>query len=110
METYEYFRVFYPNISDNFLNPICFTQKYYYTIPGSHGDGHPTNTETPLVVWGAGIRKPSPASPEDYGDDEAMFVDQHEHHPPTPSGWGLGDFERVDVNQGDIAPLMVMGS
>ncbi|MCO5610597.1 hypothetical protein L7F22_064836 [Adiantum nelumboides] len=83
-----------------------FTADHGMSEKGSHGDGHPANTETPLVVWGAGVRQPSPASPEDYGDDEAKFVDQHEHHPPTPSGWGLGDIERVDVNQGDIAPLM----
>lgn len=83
-----------------------FTADHGMSEKGSHGDGHPTNTETPLVVWGAGVRKPSPASPEDYGDDEPKFVDQYEHHPPTPSSWGLGDIERVDVNQGDIAPLM----
>ncbi|MCO5576567.1 hypothetical protein L7F22_030379 [Adiantum nelumboides] len=83
-----------------------FTADHGMSEKGSHGDGHPANTETPLVVWGAGVRRPSPASPEDYGDDEAKFVDQHEHHPLTPSSWGLGDLERVDVNQGDIAPLM----
>ncbi|KAI5067181.1 hypothetical protein GOP47_0017709 [Adiantum capillus-veneris] len=83
-----------------------FTADHGMSEKGSHGDGHPANTETPLVVWGAGVRKPSPASPEDYGDDEAKFVDQHEHHPTTPPSWGLGDLERVDVNQGDIAPLM----
>ncbi|KAH7279795.1 hypothetical protein KP509_37G037300 [Ceratopteris richardii] len=83
-----------------------FTADHGMSDKGSHGDGHPANTETPLVVWGSGVRRPSPASPEDYEDDDTKFVDQHERHPPTPLGWGLRDIERVDVNQGDIAPLM----
>lgn len=87
-----------------------FTADHGMSDKGSHGDGHPANTETPLVAWGAGVRKPSPASPEDYADDDFSFIDEHDHHMPTPSSWGLGDVERVDVNQGDIAPLMVMGS
>lgn len=63
-------------------------------LTGSHGDGHPTNTETPLVAWGAGIKHPKPASTSN-------------HCIPTPTEWGLNDIERVDVDQADIAPLMV---
>lgn len=29
------------------------------------------------------------------------------HDMPTPTEWGLNTVERVDVNQADIAPLMV---
>jgi len=58
---------------------------------GSHGDGNPENTRTPLVVWGAGAQPPSPALVRD------EFLEE----------WGLGAFERKDVEQADIAPLMV---
>lgn len=74
---------------------------------GSHGDGDPQNTETPIVVWGSGVRGPEMASPEDDVDDGALFVDQHTHHEKTPDSWGLKNVERTDINQGDIAPLMV---
>lgn len=74
---------------------------------GSHGDGDPQNTETPIVVWGSGVRGPESATPEDDVDDGVLFVDQHSHHEKTPDSWGLKNVERTDINQGDIAPLMV---
>lgn len=60
---------------------------------GSHGDGHPDNTETPLIVWGAGISKPR----------KLVVTDENE----PSSVWGIESVERVDVEQADIAPLMV---
>ncbi|KAK9113910.1 hypothetical protein Syun_020707 [Stephania yunnanensis] len=73
---------------------------------GSHGDGHPTNTDTPLVAWGAGVKHPRRVSRGIYFDDGFRFIDDHVHHMPTPIEWGLSGIERVDVNQADIAPLM----
>ena len=79
---------------------------------GSHGDGHPTNTDTPLVVWGAGVKHPKPISSSSHGDGHSdcgtRFVDDHLHDTATPKEWGLHGIERVDVNQADIAPLMVL--
>ncbi|OMP08762.1 Sulfatase [Corchorus olitorius] len=84
-----------------------FTADHGMSDKGSHGDGHPSNTDTPLVAWGAGIRYPKPTSGEDHSDHVLRFVDEHLHDTPTPKEWGLDGIERVDVNQADIAPLMV---
>lgn len=78
------------------------------SLIGSHGDGHPSNTDTPLVAWGAGIKHPKPITRRDHSDHVLRFVDEHLHDTPTPKEWGLDGIERVDVNQADIAPLMVV--
>ncbi|XP_002517397.2 GPI ethanolamine phosphate transferase 1 isoform X2 [Ricinus communis] len=83
-----------------------FTADHGMSDKGSHGDGHPSNTDTPLVVWGAGVKYPKPISGADHSDHEFRFVDEHAPDMPTPVDWGLNGIERVDVNQADIAPLM----
>ncbi|KAK9090504.1 hypothetical protein Sjap_023681 [Stephania japonica] len=83
-----------------------FTADHGMSDKGSHGDGHPTNTDTPLVAWGAGVKHPRRVSRGIYFDDGFRFIDDHVHHMPTPIDWGLSGVERVDVNQADIAPLM----
>lgn len=83
-----------------------FTADHGMSDKGSHGDGHPTNTDTPLVVWGAGVQHPKPISETNHSDCGFLFIDEHAHDMPTPSEWGLNGIERVDVNQADIAPLM----
>ncbi|KAK9272092.1 hypothetical protein L1049_002461 [Liquidambar formosana] len=83
-----------------------FTADHGMSDKGSHGDGHPSNTDTPLVAWGAGVKYPRPMSSSNHSDDGFRFVDEHLHDMPTPKEWGLNGLERVDVNQADIAPLM----
>lgn len=60
------------------------------------------------MAWGAGIREPERLLHSRGSDDGFRFVDDHKHHMPTPVDWGLAGIERVDVNQADIAPLMVI--
>ncbi|KAK3086188.1 hypothetical protein FSP39_014966 [Pinctada imbricata] len=61
---------------------------------GSHGAGHPSETLTPLVMWGAGVRGPNrPGNAEEYKDGFSQV-------------WSLGGIGRKDVQQADIAPLM----
>uniref|UniRef100_A0A2P2KTQ4 GPI ethanolamine phosphate transferase 1 n=1 Tax=Rhizophora mucronata TaxID=61149 RepID=A0A2P2KTQ4_RHIMU len=83
-----------------------FTADHGMSDKGSHGDGHHSNTDTPLVVWGAGVKYPRTTSSGNHHDHSSRFVDEHEHDMPTPADWGLNDIERVDVNQADIASLM----
>ncbi|KAI9303299.1 GPI ethanolamine phosphate transferase 1 [Cunninghamella echinulata] len=68
-----------------------FTADHGMNNRGGHGDGHPDNTRTPIITWGAGIRQPilSSKGHDDYSID-----------------WDLNEYERQDISQADIAPLM----
>uniref|UniRef100_A0A667YYD6 GPI ethanolamine phosphate transferase 1 n=1 Tax=Myripristis murdjan TaxID=586833 RepID=A0A667YYD6_9TELE len=71
-----------------------FTSDHGMTNWGSHGAGHPSETLTPLVVWGAGVHHAQRVTdPQSYSDGYLQ-------------DWKLEHFRRVDVNQADIAPLM----
>ncbi|ESN91299.1 hypothetical protein HELRODRAFT_108298 [Helobdella robusta] len=69
-----------------------FTSDHGMTSWGSHGAGDLTETMTPFLAWGAGIRGPllkKLRDDDDGGDD-----------------WKLNDVVRTDVNQADISALM----
>ncbi|XP_048219309.1 GPI ethanolamine phosphate transferase 1 isoform X1 [Perognathus longimembris pacificus] len=70
-----------------------FTSDHGMTDWGSHGAGHPSETLTPLVTWGAGIKYPQKVSAQHFDDE---FLKE----------WKLENWKRQDVNQADIAPLM----
>lgn len=76
---------------------IVFFFSHYKPVPlsfiGAHGDGHPDNTRTPIIAWGAGIKGPNTVHPQ--GHDEFS------------ADWQLDAYSRHDVKQADIAPLMV---
>uniref|UniRef100_A0A2N9FZC0 GPI ethanolamine phosphate transferase 1 n=1 Tax=Fagus sylvatica TaxID=28930 RepID=A0A2N9FZC0_FAGSY len=100
----------YHLVEDHFKDnrtAYIFTADHGMSDKGSHGDGHPSNTDTPLVAWGAGVKYPKPISSTNHSHCSFRFVDEHMHDAPTPIEWGLNEIERVDVNQADIAPLMV---
>ncbi|KAF9956093.1 Glycosyl phosphatidyl inositol anchor synthesis [Mortierella alpina] len=69
-----------------------FTADHGMGNRGAHGDGHPDNTRTPIIAWGAGVRGPNKVNPQ--GHDEFS------------ADWKLDAYSRHDVNQADIAPLM----
>ncbi|CAB4254621.1 similar to Saccharomyces cerevisiae YKL165C MCD4 Protein involved in glycosylphosphatidylinositol (GPI) anchor synthesis [Maudiozyma barnettii] len=71
---------------------FIFTADHGMSAFGSHGDGHPNNTRTPLVAWGAGINTPI--------KNKIPIFDNY------TESWNLGDIQRNDVKQADITPLM----
>uniref|UniRef100_A0A3P9PPP1 GPI ethanolamine phosphate transferase 1 n=1 Tax=Poecilia reticulata TaxID=8081 RepID=A0A3P9PPP1_POERE len=71
-----------------------FTSDHGMTNWGSHGAGHPSETLTPLVVWGAGVNKAQRVTEAQPYEDGYL------------KDWNLEHIRRADVNQADIAPLM----
>ncbi|XP_038077631.1 GPI ethanolamine phosphate transferase 1-like [Patiria miniata] len=61
---------------------------------GSHGAGHPHETLTPIVAWGAGVNRPAKSgNAQDYPDGFSQL-------------WKLDHLKRQDMSQADIAALM----
>uniref|UniRef100_A0A3Q4ANZ7 GPI ethanolamine phosphate transferase 1 n=1 Tax=Mola mola TaxID=94237 RepID=A0A3Q4ANZ7_MOLML len=74
-----------------------FTSDHGMTNWGSHGAGHPSETLTPLVVWGAGVQNAHRVTePQPY--DDGYLQD-----------WKLEQLRRVDVNQG-VLPLLYLNN
>ena len=75
---------------------FVFTADHGMSDWGSHGDGHPDNTRTPLIAWGSGVAKPIiTASGRANGHEDNFSAD-----------WGLDQVQRNDVDQADVAALM----
>lgn len=75
---------------------FVFTADHGMSDLGSHGDGHPDNTRTPLVAWGSGVARPQIAKEGVASGHEDGFS----------SDWGLDHIPRHDVAQADVAALM----
>ncbi|KAK3644614.1 Glycosyl phosphatidyl inositol anchor synthesis [Elasticomyces elasticus] len=73
-----------------------FTADHGMSDWGSHGDGHPDNTRTPLIAWGAGVATPNTVSSGTAAGHEDGF--SHD--------WHLDHVQRHDVAQADVATLM----
>ncbi|NXN95702.1 PIGN transferase, partial [Rhinopomastus cyanomelas] len=72
---------------------FILTSDHGMTDWGSHGAGHPSETLTPLIAWGAGVNYPQRVTSQFFEDS---FLKE----------WKLENVKRLDVNQADIAPLM----
>ncbi|KAH6132750.1 GPI ethanolamine phosphate transferase 1 [Parastagonospora nodorum] len=81
---------------DDDKTAFVFTADHGMSDWGSHGDGHPDNTRTPLVAWGAGIATPNKT--------ESGIAPGHGDK--FSSDWNLDSIERHDVDQADVAALM----
>ncbi|RYC54556.1 hypothetical protein CHU98_g11655 [Xylaria longipes] len=74
---------------------FVFTADHGMSDWGSHGDGHPDNTRTPLIAWGSGVAKPTV-----YQDGTAPGHDDYS------ADWNLAQIQRHDTQQADVAALM----
>lgn len=72
-----------------------FTSDHGMTDWGNHGAGNPSETETPLIAWGAGIGQTRLSGKDGYYDGYS-------------EAWNLSLYQRVDVKQADLAPLMAV--
>ncbi|KAL4932328.1 mannose-ethanolamine phosphotransferase MCD4 [Aspergillus undulatus] len=75
---------------------FVFTADHGMSDWGSHGDGHPDNTRTPLVAWGSGVAAPRQSQP---GVPSG-------HEDGVSAEWHLHRVQRNDVAQADVAALM----
>lgn len=80
---------------------FLFTADHGMSDWGSHGDGHPDNTRTPYIAWGAGIKRPAPM-------DRSLPSKSLEQHGTRSEnlGWTVEQKARIDVAQADLATLM----
>ncbi|KAI1120879.1 GPI ethanolamine phosphate transferase 1 [Nemania abortiva] len=74
---------------------FVFTADHGMSDWGSHGDGHPDNTRTPLIAWGSGVARPAI-----YPDGTAPGHDEYS------ADWNLTQIQRHDTQQADVAALM----
>jgi phosphatidylinositol glycan class N len=81
---------------DDGKTAFVFTADHGMSDWGSHGDGHPDNTRTPLIAWGAGVATPNKSTSGVAPGHEDGFS----------SDWNLDQVKRHDVDQADIAALM----
>ncbi|XP_045881620.1 GPI ethanolamine phosphate transferase 1 isoform X2 [Meles meles] len=70
---------------------FIFTSDHGMTDWGFHGAGHPSETLTPFVTWGAGIKYPQKVSAQKFDD---AFLKE----------WKLENWKRQDIHQG-ILPV-----
>ncbi|KAG9243405.1 GPI ethanolamine phosphate transferas-like protein [Calycina marina] len=80
---------------DDGKTAFVFTADHGMSDWGSHGDGHPDNTRTPLIAWGSGIAKPVVTKEGIAPGHDVLSAD-----------WGLDCVTRHDVSQADVAALM----
>ncbi|KAI9839189.1 MAG: Glycosyl phosphatidyl inositol anchor synthesis [Sarea resinae] len=80
---------------DDEKTAFVFTADHGMSDWGSHGDGHPDNTRTPLVAWGSGVATPVISDGKAAGHEDGFSSD-----------WAFDQVQRNDVAQADVAALM----
>jgi phosphatidylinositol glycan class N len=76
------------------------TADHGMTARGSHGDGSPEETRSPIMVWGAGIRNCS-----EMGSSRVLYTSEEEARDQAQT-WDLPLKSRQDVDQADVSPIL----
>uniref|UniRef100_A0A0A9ZG84 GPI ethanolamine phosphate transferase 1 n=2 Tax=Lygus hesperus TaxID=30085 RepID=A0A0A9ZG84_LYGHE len=88
-------------IFENYFNDhntaYVFTSDHGMTNWGSHGAGSDEETQTPLIVWGSGVK----SGMEPHKSDEYSFSKN-----ASDCSWNVNLDKKFDVEQADIAVLM----
>ena len=85
-------KTFYHFYHDN-RTTFIITADHGMDLRTVHGDGNPDCTRTPLLIWGAGIRKAIPKG-------------KKSPKKGTPNKGRLDNFVRHDISQIDLTPLI----
>ena len=88
---------------------FVFTSDHGMDANGAHGDGKQENTETPLIAWGAGVRRSmTRAAGESYRPSYGAFNRGGRWRGTKSKTYGprLARLRRTDVSQADVASLM----
>jgi phosphatidylinositol glycan class N len=97
-----------------------FSSDHGMSVRGAHGDGHPDNTRTPFIAWGAGITGPEKIIKTEFSTNNNDNNNHHHHHSLIHldgtyslieemefiKQWRLEHLVRRDLEQGDVAPLI----
>ncbi|KAG2392190.1 hypothetical protein C9374_012442 [Naegleria lovaniensis] len=96
------------NLISNFFGDnetaFIFTADHGMSSKGSHGDGNPECTRTPLVCWGKGIRPFYEGKGHIISDGSFPSIAAEEKY--VKQAWMINPKYRKDIKQADMATLM----
>eukprot|EP00698_Gefionella_okellyi_P015715 TRINITY_DN4450_c0_g1_i3.p1 TRINITY_DN4450_c0_g1~~TRINITY_DN4450_c0_g1_i3.p1 ORF type:complete len:764 (+),score=132.99 TRINITY_DN4450_c0_g1_i3:590-2881(+) len=114
----EHIHKLFETVFDDHATAYLFTSDHGMSNRGSHGDGDPDNTRTPVVAWGAGVQPPEPCAAVTNAHTDRMVFNTEQRVATLSAGshdvlidaspvdWALSDVCRKDIAQADLAPLM----
>ena len=85
---------------------MIVTADHGMTKRGSHGDGSPSETRVPLLVFGSGVSKTCKQGASGIKFWQEAFASVEEEEEYTRERWGRDPGARIDVEPADVSMLM----